>query len=233
MTSHVSQSADSNQSKDSVEYTPQETRVYLREHSEELLSALPEPQKLVTDVQTKIEPRLASNQKIPIGVDLTIEGEGRERYLWAILRWPNIITFRFAAGSRDFDGGKDFDVLEPERVKLYEPFHTLLVVDDGAGQAKHLSSVHVYMFVSLDLIDGFVTSAAVTREARKEGLVAVKAKQDAGEYKESGPPLKDAVRFTKKILERQMAGRSFGTQESRYSHLEGYLGLEGQLWERE
>lgn len=110
MVSNVSQSADSNQSKDSVEYTLQEVHAYLYKHSNELLSALPKPHKLVTDAQTKIESCLASNQKILVGVGHTIEGEGHERYLEAIVYWPYVITFRSATGSKEFENRKDFNV---------------------------------------------------------------------------------------------------------------------------
>ena len=119
-------------------------------------------------------------------------------------------SFRSAAGNKDFDSGKDFDITQPEHVMLYEPFKALFALDGTDDQARHLRTVLVYMFMSLGLIDGFVTSAIVTRQALREGLVAIKAKQDAGEYKEDGPPLKNTVRFTKKVLERQTASRSLG-----------------------
>lgn len=48
--------------------------------------------------------------------------------------------------------------LESDRVKLYEPFRTLLVIDGGAGRAKHLRSDLVFMFVNFGLIGGHVTS---------------------------------------------------------------------------
>ncbi|KAL1652884.1 hypothetical protein SLS61_004504 [Didymella pomorum] len=177
----------------------------------------------------KLQQILASNRKLLTGIDLIIEDAGLDHYLWAILRWPNVISFCSAADNKDFDGGDDFDVLQPAHIVLYEPFKTLLALDDTDGQAKRLRSVIVYMFMSFGLVDCFTTSGAVTREALNEELVAIKVKHAAGECEKDGLPLKDAVRFAKKVLERQVAWRSFGTIESKHGHLESYLDLECQL----
>ncbi|KAF3033716.1 hypothetical protein E8E11_002614 [Didymella keratinophila] len=209
MASLASSAVASSQTDHSVEYTPQQIRAYLHDSSKDLLSVLPEPHDLITSPK-------ATNH-----------------YLWAILTWPNIISFHSAAGNKVFDSSKDFDILQTEQVMLHEPFKALFALDGTDDQAKHRRTVLVYMCMSLGLINGFVTSAIVTRQAFKEGLVAIRAKQDAGEYKEDGPPLKGAVRFRKKVLERQTASRSFGSVESKYGHLEGYLRLEGQFWGKE
>lgn len=99
---------------------------------------------------------------------------------------PNKVDFHSLACDEELLSRGKF-----RKVKLYEPFKTLMRRDDKASQAKHLRPVLVYMFVRADLVDVFTASTVVRLGSRKKGLVAIKAMKNANEYKDNYPTIKN------------------------------------------